>query len=106
MEQNKLWHVVLISFKPDTPETVKQEICNRYQTLDKDCGGEEAGIIFWKVNWNLDLRKNVDLVEIAVFENNDAFKAFQAHPKHKEMADIIKGVADWQIGDLYLPFND
>ncbi|MDO8430331.1 MAG: Dabb family protein [bacterium] len=105
MEQNKLWHVVLISFKPGASEIFKQEIYDRYQTLDKDCGGEKAGIIFWKVDWNLDLRKNVDLVEIAAFENNNALQAFRTHPKHKELTDILKNAADWQVGDIYFQLS-
>lgn len=101
-KQNKLWHVVLISFKPETSESVRREIYDRYQTLGEDCGGRRAGIIFWKVDWNLDLRKKVHLVEVVVFKNYDALQAFATHPKHKEMGNIIRNLADWQIGDIYL----
>jgi hypothetical protein len=99
-----LWHTVLISFKTETPEEVRQEIYDRYQTLDKDCGGVGAGILFWEVKRNLDTRKNVHLVEIAVFTNNDALQAFRRHPKHKELTDILCKVADWQVGDIVCPF--
>lgn len=102
MEQGKLWHVVLISFRPGIPETMKQNVYSLYQTLGEDCGGKEAGIILWKVNWNLDLRKNVHLVEIAVFENDAAYQAFKTHLKHKELADIVSRVADWQVGNILM----
>lgn len=103
MEQNKFWHVVLISFKPETSEAVKQKVYGLYQALAEDCGGKEAGILFWKVDWNMDLRKNIHLVEIAIFENSDALRAFQTHPKHKELADVVKEVADWKVGDILGP---
>lgn len=97
-----LWHIVLISFYENTPEFVRQDIYNRYQTLDSDCGGSEAGILYWKVDWNLDTRKKVHLVEIAIFENNEALQNFRAHPKHKALTDIVRNFANWQVGDILL----
>lgn len=98
--QDVLWHVVLISFHNNTPETVRQEIYNRYQTLADECGGEKAGILLFKVDHNLDLRKNVHLVEIAVFRSNEDLQRFRVHPKHKELTDILSTAADWQVGDI------
>lgn len=95
-----LWHVVLISFRPDVSEKDQQEIYNRFQTLDQDCGGKAAGILFWRLGHNLDLRKNVHLVEIAVFKDNDALQNFRQHPKHKEITDILSKIADWWVGDI------
>lgn len=97
-------HVVLISFKPEASKLVRQEIYDRYQTLAQDCGGENAGILFWKVDHNLNLRKNVHLVEIAVFKDTGALRAFGQHPKHKEFTDMLSKVADWQVGDIHHPF--
>ncbi|MBI2099157.1 Dabb family protein [Candidatus Uhrbacteria bacterium] len=96
-----LWHICLISFHQDAPESVRREIYDRYQTLDADCGGAGAGILFWKVAWNLDLRKNIHLVEISVFTNNDALQRFRRHPKHMELTDILREIADWQVGDIH-----
>ncbi|MBI2047566.1 MAG: Dabb family protein [Parcubacteria group bacterium] len=98
-----LWHVVLISFRPETPESVRMEIYKCYQTLGEDCGGMNAGILFMLVEHNLDLRKNIHLVEIALFKDSDALQTFRQHPKHKELVDILSKVADWQIGDIYQP---
>lgn len=95
-----LCHVVLISFNPYTPELVRKDIYDRYRTLAVDCGGENAGILFFAVEHNLDLRKGVHLVEVAIFRDNDALQAFRVHPKHKELADILCKVADWQVGDV------
>ena len=102
--EKPLWHIVLISFYAKAPESIRQDIYNRYQTLDSDCGGSEAGILYWKVDWNLDTRKNIHLVEIAVFESNDALQNFRAHPKHKELTEIMRECADWQVGDITLVY--
>ena len=99
-----LHHIVLISFKPDAPEEKKEEVFSRYQTIDQDCGGVNAGILFWKVCHNLDLRKGVHLVESSIFSDNAALQAFRVHPKHKELTDILSQIADWQVGDFEAPF--
>ncbi|QQG42884.1 MAG: Dabb family protein [Candidatus Giovannonibacteria bacterium] len=101
--QRALWHVVLISFKEYSTAVKRQEVYDRYQTLDQDCGGKEAGILFWKVDWNLDLRKNFHLVEIGIFESNEAFQAYRKHPKHVELTNILKNIADWRAGDIHYP---
>jgi len=110
-----LWHVVLISFKPGAPEDLKQDVWNRYQTLDKDCGGEEAGIRLWLVRENLDVRikeagrfkgSRIDLVEISIFKDSDSLQAFRNHPKHKELTDIMREIADWMVGDTEYTSED
>lgn len=98
----KLWHVVLLSFRSETPESVREDVYRRYQTLQEDCGGATAGILFFNVQKNLDLRKQVHLVEIAVFRDEAALQAFRAHPKHQELTNILRRAADWQVGDLRL----
>jgi len=95
-----LHHVVLIKFKDGTPDSVKQDIYDRYQTLGDDCGGRDAGILSWMVKKNLDLRKGISLVEIAIFTDSDALQKFRVHPKHVEIADILQHVADWFVGDI------
>ena len=97
---DNLWHVVLISFAPHTPYKIKLMILRRLQTLGSDCGGEDAGILLWIARLNLDQRKGVQLVEIAVFENNAALQAFRCHPMHKKFTDMLREVADWQVGDI------
>lgn len=101
METPKIWHVALISFYKNTPEAVRKEIYDRYQTLAEDCGGKDAGILYWEVGSNLDPRKGDHLVEISIFENDDALQRFRIHPKHKELTDILRGVADWRVGDIF-----
>lgn len=101
-----LWHVILISFKPETTEEQRKKIFDMYQTLDQDCGGSEAGILFWRVDHNMDLRKGVHLVEIAIFRDWDARETFRAHPKHNELTSILREVADWQIGNIEMRSED
>ena len=101
--ENVLWHVILISFRKETPDEVRQKIFDMYQTLPEDCGGKDAGILYFSVNHNLDLRKNVHLVEIAAFRNEDALQKFRFHPKHALLAKELSAIADWQVGDVMLP---
>jgi hypothetical protein len=90
----------LISFKSTTPEEVKQDVYDRYQRINEECGGKEAGILYWNVSHNLDLRKGVHLVELGVFTDNDALQKFRVHPKHKELTELLCQIADWQVGDF------
>jgi quinol monooxygenase YgiN len=105
---------VLISFKPlpegageqekEENEQQRKEVFDRYQTIAKECGGAEAGILFWHVGRSLDERKNIHLVEVSIFRDNDALQAFRVHPKHKELTDILQNIADWWVGDTMAPW--
>jgi hypothetical protein len=101
--QNGFYHIILISFKPETSEAIREEVYNRYQTLGEECGGADAGILFWSVQKNLDQRKNIHLVEFAVFKDQEALDNLKKHPKHAELVkDFLIQYADWQIGDFIL----
>lgn len=99
-QNGALLHVVLISFRECATVEQRQTIYDRYQTLNEDCGGKNAGILYWKVEHNHDLRKNVHLVEIAIFTGNEALQAFRAHPKHVAMGETLRTIADWYVGDI------
>ena len=57
-----LWHVVLISFWSNVSEQERESIFQQYQALADECGGIGAGILSFKIEKNLDLRKNMHLV--------------------------------------------
>jgi hypothetical protein len=97
---NALHHIVLIKFKEGVPDETVESFYTRYQTLDKECGGEEAGILHFRVRRNLDTRKGVALVQFALFSGNDALQAYRLHPRHKELAEDLSHVADWLVGDF------
>lgn len=101
--KNKLHHVALIKFHEGVSQETQQEIFSRYQTLAEDCGGKAAGILFFKVDWNRDLRKGVQLVERAIFEDNDALQRFRVHPQHVELVDMLRHCADWWVGNTVAP---
>ncbi len=100
-----LFHIILFSFLPETKEEIRQEIINRYSTLGEDCGGADAGILFWSVKPNIDLRKNIHFVEMAIFKNRECLEQFKNHPKHKEVVEILKTSANWYVADFmdYFP---
>lgn len=99
-----LWHSVHVSFYAQATPQQRVDVLARYQTLAKECGGVEAGILLFEVRGNLDLRKGVHLVEIAIFHDNAALQRFRNHPKHQELAAVLREIADWTVGDLELPW--
>jgi len=40
------------------------------------------------------------LVEVAIFENDDALQRFRGHPKHKKFTNVLSEIADWWVGDI------
>ena len=95
-------HAVLISFKPETDEASRETTELLLQNLGKNCGGEQAGILFWKVEKNLDQRKGVHLVELGIFANLSAYELFRVHPNHHSVGRALSLVADWKIGDIII----
>ncbi|MFH0852563.1 MAG: Dabb family protein [bacterium] len=102
-KDENVFHVILFSFKPGSTEGQRQEAFLRLQSMGEDCGGKEAGILFWTVRENMDLRKSVHLVEVSAFKNYAALRKFKDHPKHKEIGELMKQIADWWTGDIYAP---
>lgn len=92
--------MVLISFLPETPTEVREKILARYETIWSDCGGVDAGIQYFLVKANLDLRKGVHLVEVAIFDDDDVLQRFRVHPKHCELTEMLRTAANWQVGDM------
>jgi len=56
----------------------------------------------------MDLRKNVHLVEVALFRDKDSFENFKNHKRHKEVVELLKVSANWFVGDIVemFPFKD
>jgi len=101
----KVWHVGLISFKPDVSVSAREAVLNKLKALGEDCGGEKAGILFWATEENMDLRKNIHLVELSAFKNYASLQALREHPKHKEFGEMLSKIADWWTGDIYAPMS-
>ena len=104
MGTDALWHVVLVAFREDTPLAARQKIYGRYQTLAEECGGRKSGILFYQADWNRNLSKGDHLVEVAVFASDAAFQAYRRHPKHAELTEMLKVIADWHGGEIPLNF--
>ena len=98
--ENPIWHVVLIKFHDHVEPSVREDMLKRYEAMGERCGGAAAGILYWRIGWNLDKRKNIHFVEVALFKDQAALKAFSVHPAHKENGEILRNLADWQVGDI------
>ncbi|HVC50920.1 MAG TPA: Dabb family protein [Stellaceae bacterium] len=95
-----LVHVLLVSFRAAATAEQRDWVYSACQTLAERCGGRDAGILHWQVDWNLDQRKNWHLVELAVFSDDAALRAFRTHPAHAEMSGVLREIADWAVGDI------
>jgi len=95
-----VYWTVMIRFKDGTSKEVKQRVYDMYQTLADDCGGKDAGILSWMVDYNVDTRKGYELVEFALFRDEAALEAFRAHKNHGKLTDFLRQHADWVIGRL------
>lgn len=97
---NILFHTVLIRVKPDADPAEVTSVLNMYSTIKDDCGGENAGILYFKVQENLDLRKDWHYVEIAFFTDEVARDTFRAHPSHIALTNVLREISDWVVGDM------
>ena len=105
MSQNlKMYHIVCISFRPGVSEEQKESIYNDYQELGETCGGAAAGIRHWSVSKNMDTRKGIELVEVAVLDDEAALDRLKKHDAHQQVVDALRVVADWTVADAWLPF--
>lgn len=102
--ETHLLHVVLISFLPTTTQEMRDDVSDRYTMLGQEAGGTDAGILFWSTKPNMDLRKNIHLIEVAIFKDSQSYEKFKNHPKHKEVVELLKTSADWSVGDTIESF--
>lgn len=102
-QKTVLLHTVLISFHETISDEARTTFFDTYQNLGDRCGGKDAGILYFQLDHNLDLRKNVHLAETMVFTDETALKNFAAHDAHKEMGATLREIADWQVADVLVP---
>ncbi len=65
--------------------------------------GDAPGVVEWTVRLSDDDRKGRVVVENALFADRDAFEAFRASPAHADAGALMRGVADWTVGDYEEP---
>ncbi len=99
-----LLHSAHFRFYPSATEADRERVFALAQTLAKDCGGVEAGILYFDFGENGDKRKGIEVVEYVFFVDDDALQAFRRHPKHAVFAEAMSKIADWTVGDRWCPF--
>lgn len=57
------------------------------------------GVVSWRIERSLDVRKGLVLVEDATFTDRAAFEVFRADPRHEKVAQQLSEMADWWVGD-------
>ena len=99
-----LLHSLHFRLKAHATEADRKNVFDLAQTLAADCGGKEAGILYFDFGENADKRKGIEVVEHVIFVDDDALQAFRRHPKHLVFAERISGIADWTVGDRPCPY--
>lgn len=106
MPTSTLAHVILISFYADASQAERETTLSDFRQLGDRCGGRDAGILYWRADWNQDQRKNFQVMAMAIFADQDALSAYRLHPGHKAFAEALSRIADWIVGDLKMNAND
>src|SRR5579863_8459558 len=91
-----LVHSVLITFKPEASEEERQRAHKLYQTLDTECGGRAAGILLWKVDWNMDTRKGVHPCRVRCLHRQRRPPGLQGAPRPS--GNLRTDEADCRLG--------
>ena len=99
-------HVVLISFYDGVPQERRATLLRRLEEMGDACGGEDAGVEYWKATWNLDQRKAYHILQFAIFSDEHKFQEFRAHPAHMAFSNELREIADWVVGDFQIDGRD
>lgn len=104
-------HYVLISFIPNTDEVERDKVVKLLSELGKKTE-KEYNLLFWSIERNLDKRprniiggRTVDVIEIAIFKDEESFRKWRFSPDHSKVAEEMGKVMDWVIGDVIEPKN-
>jgi hypothetical protein len=95
------WRVTLISFRENISVDVRTDLRERLEKLAAECGGAEAGIVHYRVDFNQHTRDFVDLVVVIIFKDGDARYCFKEHATFRALDVEIRKVADIKIGEFY-----
>lgn len=87
-------HIVLFRVHDSVPDATVAEAVAALRAL-----GALPGVMSWRVEESLDVRKGRVLVEDATFGDEAAFLEFRATPEHTAVAAAMAEIADWWNGD-------
>lgn len=92
---NHLRHIVLFKLYENTTPVQQQEALNLLHKL----GADNSNLLEWTITKSLDTRKGIILIENGLFADEDAYLEFQKSDKHFKVADYMKNIADWVVGN-------
>ncbi|MCO6188121.1 Dabb family protein [Rhizobium sp. L1K21] len=93
-------HTVLFSFYDDVDECARQSAVEMLRSAGHTYAAGDDGLLYWRVNENLDLRKNWHLVEIGIFADHESLRRFVKSEIHQAVAERFRTISNWAVGDL------
>ena len=85
-----LQHVVVAKFKPETSQDEREEIVAALRTLP----GKVVDIRRFKVGLDvLHSERSYDFALVSTFDDLDALKCYQAHPRHVPLAQRLRAAS-------------
>jgi hypothetical protein len=81
-----LRHVVIFTFVPGTPDATVDEIAGRLRALEQEVG--EVSSVTCERDLGISDR-SADLVLITELADADAWRAYQSHPAHQAVLELI-----------------
>lgn len=90
-------HIVLFKMYDKVSEDQLKEAVQLLEEL----GRSSEGIVEWKIEESLDVRKGRILVENALFVTQQSFERFRKSDHHAKARNFMQEIADWWVGDYF-----
>ena len=86
-----LTHIVVWKYRPDVPQTAREEHVARLRSVS----GVVSGIESFSVGFDtVHLARSYDTGLVAVFRDRAALDAYTVHPDHVKVADFGRSLSD------------
>ncbi len=67
--------------------------------LLRELGKGDNGILDWRVEKSIDIRKGIVIVENGLFKDEQSYERFRKSDKHLETVNFMRQISDWTVGD-------
>lgn len=93
-------HIILFKLYENVSSN---EVAKAIQLL-RTLGTGDEGILEWKIEKSIDVRKGIIIIENGLFKDKNAYERFRKSDNHLKTVDFMSQIADWTVGD-YMELN-